>query len=66
MRLQTNKQRYKMNTLTTIEQMIETINCLASIAEDALDLVDEYSGDESGTADELRAMLRRVMDEHNA
>lgn len=55
-----------MNTLTTIEQMIETINCLASIAEDALDLADEYSGGESGTADELRAMLKRAMDEHHA
>jgi|694.fasta_scaffold129415_8 hypothetical protein len=52
--------------MTTIEQMIETINCLASIAEDALGLADEYSGDESETADELRAMLKRTMDEHRA
>lgn len=55
-----------MNTLTTIEQMIETINCLASIAEDALDLVEEYSGDESETAEELRAILKRTMAEHHA
>lgn len=52
--------------MQTKQNLIETICALASIAEDALDLVDEYSGDESGTADELRAMLRRVMDEHNA
>lgn len=55
-----------MNTLTTIKQMIETINCLASIAEDALDLVEEYSGDESETAEELRAILKRTMAEHHA
>jgi len=52
--------------MQTKQNLIKTICALASIAEDALDLADEYSGDESETADELRAMLRRVMDEHNA
>jgi hypothetical protein len=63
---QTNKQTERTNTMTTIEQLIETIKSLHSIAEQALDLVDDYSGGESETADELRDYLDGVMKAHHA
>ena len=53
------------NDMTAIEELIHTIDQLKCLAEQALDLVDEYSG-ESETADVLREMLDRVMEEHHA
>ena len=52
--------------MTAIEELIHTIESLESIAQQALDLVDEYSGDESETADDLRDSLDRVMAAHHA
>jgi hypothetical protein len=63
--------------MTTIEQLIETIKSLHSIAEQALDLVDDSSGAiftyhpktgriQSETADELRDYLDGVMKAHHA
>lgn len=52
--------------MTTIEELIETIKSLHSIAEQALDLVDDYSGGESGTAASLREWLDGVMKAHHA
>jgi hypothetical protein len=54
------------NDMTAIEELIHTIESLESIAQQALDLVDEYSGDESETADDLRDSLDRVMAAHHA
>jgi hypothetical protein len=55
-----------MKEMTTIEELIHTIDQLKCLSEQALDLVDEYSGGESETADVLREMLDRVMEEHHA
>jgi hypothetical protein len=52
--------------MTTIEQLIETIKSLHSIAEQALDLVDDYSGGDSETATALREWLDGVMKDHHA
>jgi glutamate mutase epsilon subunit len=56
----------KNKHMTTIEQLIETINALESIAEGALELVDEYSGGDSETATALREWLDGVMKDHHA
>jgi hypothetical protein len=51
--------------MTTIEQLIETINALESIAEGALELAYEYSGGESETCDALREWLDGVMKDYH-
>jgi methyl-accepting chemotaxis protein len=55
-----------MKNMTAIEELIHTIDQLKCLAEQALDLVDEYSGGDSESADVLREMLDRVMEEHHA
>jgi hypothetical protein len=52
--------------MTTIEELIETIMALQSIAEGALELAEEYSGGESETATALRDWLDGVMKAHHA
>jgi hypothetical protein len=52
--------------MTTIEQLIDTIMQLKGVAEQALELVDEYSGGESETAEELRDELQLILDNHHA
>jgi hypothetical protein len=49
--------------MNTIEQLIEALKQLESIATHALDLVDEYSGGESETADQLRDALNECIEE---
>jgi hypothetical protein len=55
-----------MKDMTTIEELIETIKALESIAEGALELAEEYSGGESDTAASLREWLDMVMEAHHA
>lgn len=52
--------------MTTIEQLIDTIMQLKDVAEQALELVDEYSGGESETAEELRDELQKILDDHHS
>lgn len=52
--------------MTTIEKLIHTIEQLESVANQALELAEEYSGGESETADQLRAMVQEIMDDHHA
>ncbi len=52
--------------MTTIEKLLNTIEALEEIANQALDLVDEYSGGESETSDELRGYLAELMETHHA
>jgi len=52
--------------MTTIEKLIHTIEQLESIAKQALELAEAYSGGESEVEEELRAMLEGTMDEHHA
>jgi len=50
--------------MTTIEELLNTIEELNDLAAQALDLADEYSGGDSGTAEELRERLELILDEH--
>lgn len=52
--------------MTTIEELINTIMLLKGVAEQALELVDEYSGGESETAEELRNQLQLILDDHHS
>jgi hypothetical protein len=52
--------------MTTIEKLLNTIEALEEIANQALDLVNEYSGGESETADEIRGYLAELMETHHA
>ena len=52
--------------MTTIEKLIHTIEQLESVANQALELAEAYSGDESETADQLRDMLAEIMEDHHA
>jgi len=52
--------------MTTIKALLNTIEALEDIANQALALVDEYSGGESETADELRGYLAELMETHHA
>mgnify|MGYP000111658160 FL=1 len=47
----------------TTEQLIETIKQLESIAQQAIELAEEYSGGESETADQLYDALNECMEE---
>jgi DNA-binding ferritin-like protein len=51
------------NKHMTIEQLIETIKQLESIAQQAIELAEEYSGGESETADQLRDALNECIEE---
>jgi hypothetical protein len=50
--------------MTTIEELINTIEELNDLCAQALDLADEYSGGDSETAEELRERLELILDEH--
>jgi hypothetical protein len=52
--------------MTTIEKLLNTIQLLKEIAEQAIELANEYSGDDSEIADELEYALQKVLDEHHA
>jgi hypothetical protein len=49
--------------MTTIEQLIDTIEELNDLASKALDLVDELGG-EPEAAKDLREILELIIDEH--
>lgn len=51
--------------MTTIEELINTIEQLKDIAERALELVDEY-GCELEASEELRDELQLILDNHHA
>jgi hypothetical protein len=51
--------------MTTIEELLNTIQFLKEIAEQAIELANEYSGNDSEMADELEEALQKVIDEHN-
>lgn len=51
--------------MTPIEKLINTIKLLAYIADQAIDLAQEYAGGESETAEELRQQMQEIIDEHN-
>lgn len=52
--------------MTTIEKLISTIEQLESVAKQALELAEEYSGGDSETATALRDWLDGVMKDHHA
>jgi hypothetical protein len=54
------------NDMTAIEELIHTITSLEALVESALDLVDEYSGGDSESADWLRDSLTKIMEAHHA
>jgi hypothetical protein len=60
-----NKKLTYHNTMTPIEKLINTIKLLAYIADQAIDLAQEYAGGESETAEELRQQMQEILDEHN-
>lgn len=49
--------------MTTIEELINTIEELNDLCAEVLDLADEY-GSESETAQKLRERLELIIDEH--
>lgn len=49
--------------MNTTKQLIETIKQLESIAQQAIELAEEYSGGESETADQLRDALNECIEE---
>lgn len=51
--------------MTTIH-MIHTIHELKYLVEQALDLVEEYSGGESETAEQIQDALEKVMELYHA
>jgi hypothetical protein len=53
----------KRNKHMTTEQLIETIKQLESIAQQAIELAEEYSGGESETTDQLYDALNECMEE---
>ena len=59
---QTNQQ----NNMTTIEELLNTIEQLKDIAQQALELAEAYSGGESEVEEELRENLKIVLDNHHA
>ena len=59
---QTNQQ----NNMTTIEKLLNTIEQLKDIAQQALELAEAYSGGESEVEEELRENLKIILDNHHA
>jgi hypothetical protein len=59
---QTNQQ----NNMTTIEELLNTIEQLKDIAQQALELAEAYSGGESEVEEELRENLKIILDNHHA
>lgn len=51
--------------MTTIEKLLNTIDQLKCVAELAIDLAIEYSGDDSEMAQKLEQTLQEILDEHN-
>jgi hypothetical protein len=49
--------------MTTIEELLNTIEELNYLAAKALDFVDEWGG-EPETAEEMRERLEQIIDEH--
>ena len=49
--------------MTTIEELLNTIEELNYLAAKALDFVDEWGG-EPETAEEIRERLEQIIDEH--
>jgi hypothetical protein len=50
--------------MTTIEELLNTIEELNDLCCQALDLADEYSGGDSEKAEALRERLEQIIDEH--
>lgn len=50
------------NIVPLVQRMVHEIERMHSLAGEALDLVDEYSGGESETANRLRFTLDRIVD----
>ena len=61
---QTNPQN--KNNMTTIEELLNTIEQLKDIAQQALELAEAYSGGESEVEEELRENLKIILDNHHA
>ncbi len=52
--------------MTTIEELLNTIEQLKDIAQQALELAEAYSGGESEVEEELRDELQLILDNHHA
>ena len=52
--------------MTTIEKLLNTIEQLKDIAQQALELAEAYSGGESEVEEELRENLKIVLDDHHS
>ena len=52
--------------MTTIEELLNTIEQLKDIAQQALELAEAYSGGESEVEEELRNQLQIVLDDHHS
>ena len=52
--------------MTTIEELLNTIEQLKDIAQQALELAEAYSGGESEVEEELRNQLQIVLDDNHS
>ena len=52
--------------MTRIEELLNTIEQLKDIAQQALELAEAYSGGESEVEEELRNQLQKVLDDHHS
>ena len=52
--------------MTTIEELLNTIEQLKDIAQQALELAEAYSGGESEVEEELRNQLQIVLYDHHS
>lgn len=52
--------------MTTIEELLNTIEQLKDIAQQALELAEAYSGGESEVEEELRNQLQKILDDHHS
>lgn len=52
--------------MTTIEELLNTIEQLKDIAQQALELAEAYSGGESEVEEELRDELQKILDDHHS
>jgi hypothetical protein len=52
--------------MTTIEELLNTIERLKDIAQQALELAEAYSGGESEVEEELRDELQLILDDHHS
>lgn len=51
--------------MTTIEKLLNTIDQLKCVAEQAIEYAYESSGNDSEMAQELEKALQEILDEHN-